>query len=180
MLPANNPASAAAACPPPSAVTAPSTISDAERDAILQLHDQARSEVGSPPPLAPLTWDSSLADAAQGWANTIGPVGRLCHIGSGASGQGENLAAYTSGSVTTGVQGWYDEKPLYESNPEPINSSAPDGTNYHVWGHYTQMVWQNTQRIGCGKAPYARSPGSWTVLVCRYSPPGNVNGQFPY
>ena len=37
-------------------------------------------------------------------------------------------------------------------------------------GHYSQMIWRNTTRIGCAMA-------GGGFLVCRYAPPGNFTGQ---
>ncbi len=49
-----------------------------------------------------------------------------------------------------------------------------------VCGHYTQIVWKNTERIGCGKAT-ARRDGIFKVYwVCQYDPSGNYVGQRPY
>jgi hypothetical protein len=36
-------------------------------------------------------------------------------------------------------------------------------------GHFSQMIWRDTQRIGCGVAP--RCSGG-NFLVCHYDPPG--------
>ena len=43
-------------------------------------------------------------------------------------------------------------------------------------GHYTQMVWKDTTKIGCGEA----SNTDVTYLVCRYTPPGNYPGDTAY
>ena len=170
-LPASGSASAQGGCPPASTATAASAITAAERNAIIRLHNQARAELKVPPSLAPLTWDSSLANASQGWANIIGPSKHSeCHGGAQASGQGENIADF--GTVEAGVQFWYNEKSKY-AYPTPV---APGGT----YLHYTQMVWRDTRRIGCGKAS---SPKYWPtniVVVCRYSPAGNFFGRAPY
>jgi len=171
VLPASDSAAAQRACPPPSNATAPSKITAAEKNTILQIHNQARAATNASPALPSLTWDSSLANGAQGWANIIGPSKHSeCHSGAQGSGQGENIADF--GTVAAGVQFWYDEKSKY-SYPTPVAQGAP-------YLHYTQMVWRDTRRIGCGKAPSPKYYPTNIVLVCRYSPAGNFFGRKPY
>jgi hypothetical protein len=38
--------------------------------------------------------------------------------------------------------------------------------------HYTQLVWPTTTRVGC-----AIFAADWDYLICRYSPPGNIDGK---
>jgi hypothetical protein len=52
----------------------------------------------------------------------------------------------------------------------------PDVSKTGNWadvGHYTQMVWRTTTAVGGARA----TGGGNDVLVCRYSPPGNVIGE---
>jgi hypothetical protein len=59
------------------------------------------------------------------------------------------------------------------------NRPSPDFSRTGRWqdaGHYAQMVWRGTTRIGCG---LAHGQGQ-EYLVCRYSPAGNVPRQKPY
>ncbi|WKY07001.1 hypothetical protein Q1695_006857 [Nippostrongylus brasiliensis] len=44
-------------------------------------------------------------------------------------------------------------------------------------GHYTQMVWQNSYRLGCG---VANCPDSRTLVTCQYGPAGNILNQPVY
>jgi uncharacterized protein YkwD len=122
----------------------------------------------------PLAWDDSLADAAQRWADIAAPVGEVCHDAKRPKDQGESVAF--DQSVTKGVMAWYGEKSKYDRNPEPVNLKTE---NWRPWGHYSQMVWSSTQWVGCGQAASSGFPGN-ILLVCRYSPPGNFDGQYPY
>ncbi|KAI3435045.1 SCP domain-containing protein [Psidium guajava] len=71
---------------------------------------------------------------------------------------------------TRAVNMWVGEKPYYSYNS---NSCAPG----KVCGHYTQVVWRNSVRLGCAKA---RCATGGTLITCNYDPPGNVVGQKPY
>jgi uncharacterized protein YkwD len=69
--------------------------------------------------------------------------------------------------ASSGSQAWYKEVKYYNfSNP---------GWNYAA-GHFTQMVWKNTKRMGCGLCWCPAN--DMTLLTCKYDPPGNVLGQF--
>jgi pathogenesis-related protein 1 len=127
-------------------------------------------------PLPPMTWDAELAKGAQAWSN------RCTFAHSEASKLGENLYA-SAGSPptpTAAVASWEGEssKYTYAAITDPIN-------DFDEIGHYTQLVWRSTTRLGCGvahcttKSPFPRLP-VWNFVVCRYSPPGNVAGRFPY
>lgn len=128
------------------------------------------------PPLAPVSWDTTIASGAQAWADGCS------HEHSGAPGLGENLY-YSAGSAPTpasAVASWESEsvKYTYAAIGDPVN-------NFSDIGHYTQLVWANTGLIGCGSThcttntPFPGFP-EWDFIVCRYSPPGNVTGQYPY
>ncbi|HEV7450008.1 MAG TPA: CAP domain-containing protein [Pseudonocardiaceae bacterium] len=158
------------ACPSSDGGRAPSQVSAADRATILQLHNQYRNEVGVPP----LAWDDSLADAAQRWADIAAPVRAVCHDPKRPNDQGESVAF--APSVAQGVMAWYGEKSLYDRKPEPVNHQTG---NWRPWGHYSQMVWSSTQRVGCGQAVSTGFPGN-ILLVCRYSPPGNYDNEYPY
>jgi len=44
-------------------------------------------------------------------------------------------------------------------------------------GHYTQMVWSNTDRLGCGQVTYdSRNGFVAKYLVCNYGKAGNFMG----
>ncbi|CAF4223576.1 unnamed protein product, partial [Rotaria sordida] len=43
-------------------------------------------------------------------------------------------------------------------------------------GHFTQVVWRSTKKLGVGVA-YA-DEGRTVYVVAQYSPPGNYQGQY--
>ncbi|XP_063617556.1 serotriflin-like [Cydia splendana] len=55
--------------------------------------------------------------------------------------------------------------------------------NLRAVGHYTQMVWATTHKLGCGVARCSGGPwGQFYNYVCHYCPGGNIEGivQYPY
>jgi len=64
---------------------------------------------------------------------------------------------------------WSDERRLLKGM-----SSWED--DHHSVGHYTQMVWSRTSKVGCALASNLRDE----YLVCRYMEAGNVMGESPY
>jgi hypothetical protein len=69
------------------------------------------------------------------------------------------------------VDMWANEKAYYDYTANTGNG--------HVVGHYTQVVWQKTTKVGCGQATSTTDyPGSH--VVCRYSPAGNMGSEKPY
>ncbi len=138
---------------------------------LLTSHNRARAEVG----LAPLAWSNALAVYAQKWADHIASTSGLMehrpHSGRWKQEHGENLFMGTAGyyGVADAVMAWEKEKIEYDGG-------AVDRYNVHACGHYTQLIWRNTKRIGCAKV---RCAGD-VIVVCNYDPPGNVLGQTPY
>jgi pathogenesis-related protein 1 len=129
-------------------------------------HNAARSEVGVPD----LVWNETLVDFAQNYANQHKADCQLIHSGGGGI-YGENLAGSTGGlSGTDAVKLWVDEKSDYDH----ASNSCADGA---VCGHYTQVVWKNSLRLGCAKVS---CDNGGTFISCNYDPPGNYQGQSPY
>ena len=59
---------------------------------------------------------------------------------------------------------------------EPPADSVGFQRGKPVIGHYTQMVWKKTNEVGCATA----DSNTLSLLVCRYSPGGNLYGETPY
>lgn len=70
---------------------------------------------------------------------------------------------------------WYDEIRDYDWRRGGSRNGAKIG-------HYTQMVWRNTQRVGYAvvtrRNPYKRGRNEiFALLVAKYQRPGNIRGQ---
>ncbi|BAT86961.1 hypothetical protein LR48_Vigan09g255500 [Vigna angularis] len=131
----------------------------------LNEHNAARSDVG----VANIVWDDTVAAFAQNYANQR--IGDCNLIHSGGDGKyGENLAG-SSGDLSgkDAVKMWVDEKSNYDYN----SNSCVGGE----CGHYTQVVWRNSVRVGCAKV---RCNNGGTFIGCNYDPPGNYVDQRPY
>ena len=49
-----------------------------------------------------------------------------------------------------------------------------ESTDGNAVGHFTQVVWKSTTKVGCGFS----TCGDNDLLVCNYSPAGNFAGQY--
>lgn len=131
-----------------------------------------------------LTWDLDLAQVAQNYSdlcNSAHNVNRASQYAAlGGSGPvGENIAAGSMLTDLGALVNWSAESADY--NMEPVGSPIPGG---HIVGHYTQVVWANTAKVGCGVTNCAGGITglnySGNMIVCNYSPAGNFVGQIPY
>ncbi len=149
-VPVPTPNPAPTPTPTPLPTPTPTTLAQE----IVNAHNVLRAKHGVPP----LVWDQKLADYAQNHANT-------CVFAHTGGPYGENLAAGYS-TATSGIQAWYDEISMYDYN----NPGFAHGT-----GHFTQVVWKGSQRVGGALHPCNGANGTPGVyLVCEYDPPGNI------
>jgi pathogenesis-related protein 1 len=163
---------------------------NAAAQAFLDAHNLVRSGCGvtispAPAPSLPLLeWSSSAAAVAQAWANNCSWSHNPVRNPDGVA-RGENIAASSPDLWDeAGVVGaWASEWVGY--NYAGNTCTPPSGVTWTSCGHYTQLVWRSTLRIGCGyKRCTVNSPfqnfTTWDFFVCDYEPPGNVSGQKPY
>src|SRR4051794_12702200 len=135
---------------------------------LLAAHNRERAEVGHPP----LLWDPNLAASAAAYGPALASMRQLVHSPRETRpGQRENLAMASHGTLTPEqlVELWSGEKRLMQPGIFPMVSRTG---RWEDVAHYTQMVWPTTTRVGC-----AISAADWDSLICRYSPPGNVDGK---
>ena len=135
---------------------------------ILAAQNALRQQAG----VQPLVWDPALGQAAANYAFQLAATNTFQHSDRHARpGIGENLWMGSHGvfSYETMVGGWGLEKRFFVRGTFPNNSRTG---NWYDVGHYTQIVWPTTTRVGCAVASNARND----YLVCRYSPAGNIDG----
>jgi hypothetical protein len=134
---------------------------------IYQQHNVARAEYGS----GPLVWDPMLAQGAAAYARQLTTLGRVHAPRECRRDIRENLLQSLRGqrSPAQMVGVWTAERQYFKPGIFPDVSTTGDWSRV---GHYTQMIWPTTTRLGC--AIYSDARYDWTV--CRYSPPGNRDG----
>jgi len=138
---------------------------------MLEQHNGFRTAVGVPD----LKWSNDLAMDAWVWASQLanGNTGRH-DPEARAKSEGENIWWGTAGAFKYEVMvgAWGGEKKDFAYGVFPDCRRRKSA----VVGHYTQMIWKTTSTVGCALT----SNGKMDFLVCRYSSPGNIEGQKPY
>ncbi|XP_075993544.1 glioma pathogenesis-related protein 1 [Genypterus blacodes] len=151
-----------------------SFLTEEQEELLVELHNHYRGQV-SPHASAmlPLKWDASLKMIAEGYA-------AKCHWSHNPELEetGENLFAGTGPlDLRVALEQWFMEYLNYDYH----NNSCHDDK---MCGHYTQMVWADTHRVGCAFHLCSTMEGlDWgraSFLVCNYYPAGNYEDEKPY
>ena len=136
---------------------------------LLAAQNRERAALGAPP----LSWDPQLAKAARDYGAVLSAIGQLQHSPKQSRpGQRENLWMGTTDAYSPEqmVSTWSAEKRFFRPGIFPSVSTTG---NWLDVAHYTTMIWPATTRVGCGIYKTVQ----WEYLVCRYSPPGNIDGR---
>lgn len=152
---------------------------------ITHLHNTvrvARSQI-------PLQWSNHLANYASQWVNHLASS-RNCSMvhrpnyGNSPFKQiyGENLfwaspEVFSNGRIKLQTinannvfQAWAEENSFYNYETNTCQRGKD-------CGHFTQIVWHETQKVGCAMAT---CPDKSQIWACNYSPRGNYIGEWPY
>ncbi|XP_037532635.1 cysteine-rich venom protein [Nematolebias whitei] len=139
---------------------------------IVDVHNAFRRAVDPPAAdMLMMTYSEELAASVQAWVDE-------CDLRHGPPNSrqldgyelGENLYFSSSPSSWTSViRAWNDEKSNYlypnrSTNGQPI-------------GHYTQVVWSSSYRVGCG---FTQCPNNVYFYGCQYYRAGNFKTWPPY
>uniref|UniRef100_A0A646QFR5 Cysteine-rich venom protein n=1 Tax=Hemiscolopendra marginata TaxID=943146 RepID=A0A646QFR5_9MYRI len=147
---------------------------------ILDIHNKFRQKVakgqekGQPPAsnMKELHWDEEIAAKAQKTAEKCifqhTPKDQL--MSSKYIKLGENVYAGSyPDPLSTAASDWYGE--VTDVNPSIVKSYVSQWET----GHYTQMLWAETEALGCGYAKSADDGDSY--VFCLYGPSGNYPGE---
>ena len=134
---------------------------------MLQYHNHYRAYHSAPS----LTISQRLNHIAQKYADQLAATGKFEHSGNkfGNENLGENLymqwisRGKVPVSAKEAAKSWYDEIEHYSFNRPQYSEET---------GHFTQMVWRSSQRLGVGVALSA--DGREVYMVTNYYPAGNI------
>jgi hypothetical protein len=100
--------------------------------------------------------------------------------------EANNVSAVITELFYNGEVGYYDN--LYVDLPEGTTQDMPeaqvtiDDSNFHEWGHFSQMVWVNTKEVGCATVDcsskgLANTGGNVApyFTVCNYKKQGTLD-----
>ncbi|KAM9445740.1 peptidase inhibitor 16-like [Clarias gariepinus] len=148
-------------------------LTEEQKDQIVALHNHYRSVVSpKAADMLHMTWNDTLSSIAEGYA-------ALCiwnHNPAVRNILGENLFLTTGHlNINRSMAAWFDEYKDYV---------YANQTCKNICGHYTQMVWAKSNRVGCAshfcKTVEGSTYNNTMIVVCNYFPPGNVEGVQPY
>ncbi|KAM5287888.1 glioma pathogenesis-related protein 1 [Ctenodactylus gundi] len=157
-----------------------STLPDIENEDFIKdcvrIHNKLRSEVNPPASdMLYMTWDPALAKIAKAWAKYCkfdhNPQLKSERLHPNFTSLGENIwtGSLRLFSVPSAITNWYNEVEHYDFRNRRCTK---------VCGHYTQVVWANSYKVGCAVQLCPRVAGfeglsNGALFVCDYGPPGN-------
>nr|CAI5843742.1 unnamed protein product [Callosobruchus analis] len=124
-----------------------------------------------------LKYDKNLAAQAQKIANTHAFQHVRVHDCRWPWGVGQNLYMFGSTADIGGpkwkraIDSWRNESKKYSYETCRVSP---------LTGHFTQLIWADTEFIGCGYSRFKDGRMNRMLIVCNYGPGGNVLGQVPY
>ncbi|XP_041833860.1 GLIPR1-like protein 1 [Melanotaenia boesemani] len=154
-------------------------------DECVRKHNMARTSVDPPASdMLYMTWDEGLAITARAWARHctfkhniyLKDVRRVHPTFSSV---GENIwTGYppSSFNVSRAIRGWVNETQYYDYEKNSCTN---------VCGHYTQVVWASSYKVGCAVQLCSKGVTHFTdregaIFVCNYATAGNINRRRPY
>lgn len=149
-------------------------LSEDDHQVIVEQHNFRRGQVEPAAVyMKRMIWDENLKIVAEGYAAKC----RWDH-NPDLEDLGENLYV-TNGPLdpAEAITKWFKELDFY-------NYTSNECEEGQMCGHYTQVVWADSYKVGCAahlcEEIEGLSFGKATILVCNYYPTGNFEGEKPY
>jgi len=153
-------------------------LTQSAKDSFVAEHNRIRGDVG----VGGVVWDDNLAQKAQ----VLADARPSCTMGAheygdcGSLSLGQNLFAaagygggYQHATAADAMKKWESEKPY-------LPSSRKESDCRQTCGHYSQIVWAKTTKIGCAGRSCTINGWLKQMYVCDYYPRGNMNGEPAY
>ncbi|XP_036617761.1 GLIPR1-like protein 1 [Trichosurus vulpecula] len=145
----------------------------------VDMHNQVRTTVepvcGN---MKYMSWDPALAKSARAWAkrcvfqhNSLIGQKHECHPTFSTVGENLWMGKITDNVVRDSITDWYNESRYFELATIICTTFC---------GHYTQVVWATTYKVGCALKMCPNLGKDYVLFVCDYAPAGNLVGIRPY
>ncbi|RWS29763.1 Venom allergen 5-like protein, partial [Leptotrombidium deliense] len=128
-----------------------------------------------------IEWDKELATVAQAHASQClfeHDCNKCREVDNFSVGQNlyqkKSRATKVTAAWDEAIAAFYDE--IKYVTPDIIESYIPE-TSTDVYSHFTQLIWADTWKIGCGYAAYHINDTLFNIeelYTCNYGPSGNV------
>lgn len=167
-----------------------SKLTPNQKQTIIDYHNELRNQIASglltPPKfslasnMAELVWDDNLERLAQTFADKAIFAHNPSRVVPKLPGYiGENIYwSSSSGSnkfnVKEAINSWFNEHKDFDS---PSMVFIQNGKKI---GHFTQIVWATTKRVGCGLKTVVKGKNYQNYFVCNYHTGGNFLRQKIY
>ncbi|XP_075583756.1 GLIPR1-like protein 2 [Pelecanus crispus] len=152
----------------------PSITDEAFMEACVRVHNGLRAQVQpAASNMRYMTWDAALARTARAWAhkcifehNVYLSRKHQCHPNFTSIGENIWVGSHQAFYVADAIKSWYDEVAFYTFAVQKCTK---------VCGHYIQVVWDYSYKIGCAVTLCKEVAGIRNAanFVCNYSPSGN-------
>ncbi|NXS45375.1 GLIP1 protein, partial [Balaeniceps rex] len=149
----------------------PSIMDKTFIEACVRVHNDFHAEVQpAASNMRYMTWDAALARTARAWAhkcifehNVYLNKKHQCHPNFTSIGENIWVGSYQAFYIADAIRSWYDEVRFYTFAVQKCT---------RVCGHYIQVVWDYSYKIGCAVTLCKEVAGIRNAanFVCNYSP----------